>query len=502
MTTIAEYNAALEKTKAENVLLEKQRESLELENRLLREKIHLLQYRQFGKSAEGLSSEVQELLFAVPEVLAPEIDTEAEIEVKAHTKKKPGRKGLPKDLPREEIIIDLPEQEKICSIHNSPLKKIGDERSEALKFTPATYKILETVRPKYLCECCEEKKVFIAPVPEKLIPRSIVTPELLAHITLSKFCDHLPLYRQESIFLRDGIDISRTSMASWLVKLGEAFVPLMNLLQEKLIAGDYISCDETPLRVLTEDGKPVKSLHYLWVRGRPPEFGKPIYIFEYANSRRAEVAKEILEDFAGYLQVDQYIAYDSAVKKYNLIKVGCFAHVRRKFHEAEKVMKGKASIPGRALALIAKIYKIKDEVLKLPEEVRTFERKTRSAPLMAELKLFIEDARRKVPPQSAIGKAITYTINAWEYLENIFLDHRIKLDNNLTENSIRPIAIGRKNYLFCYSKEGAEASARIYSLLATAKANGLDLKSYMVKLIDQLPKAKTIDDYEALLPLA
>lgn len=497
MTTLNEYKIAY--NQAQSMIAHQESEIL-----LLREKIHLLQHRQFGKSAEGLSSEVQELLFTLPESTQAALSAESssQIEVKAHTKMKPGRKGLPKDLPREALIIDLPESEKFCTIHQTALKKIGDERSESLKFTPATYTSLETIRPKYLCECCDEKKVLIAPVPERLIPRSIVTPELLTHIALSKFCDHLPLYRQESVFLRDGITISRTSMAMWVIKLGEALLPIMNLLQEKLMEGEYLSCDETPLRVLTEDGKPVKNLHYLWVRGRPPEFGKPIYLFEYANSRRAEVAKEILAEFRGYLQVDQYVAYDSAVKKYNLIKIGCFAHVRRKFHEAAKVMKGKASIPGRALALIAKIYKINDEVNLLPVEVRTLERKSRSAPFMTELKAFIEESRRKVPPQSAIGKAITYTLNAWAFLENVFLDYRIRLDNNLTENSIRPVAIGRKNYLFCQSPEGATASARIYSLLATAKANGLDLRSYLQNLIDKLPKAKTIDDYEALLPLA
>jgi transposase len=234
VTTIPEYQKALIEA---NKTIE-----------FLREKIHLLQYRQFGKSAEGLSADVQELLFTPPEVTVPTSSQAEEVEVKAHTKKKPGRRGLPEDLPREEVTIDLPESEKTCSIHQTPLKKIGDERSEALKFTPATYKILETIRPKYLCECCEEKKVFIAPVPEKLIPRSIVTPELLAHITLSKFCDHLPLYRQEAIFLRDGIEISRTSMAMWIIRLGEALLPLINLLQEKLIEGEYLSCDETPLR--------------------------------------------------------------------------------------------------------------------------------------------------------------------------------------------------------------------------------------------------------------
>jgi transposase len=497
VTTLPEYKKAY--NQAQSLIAHQEKEIS-----LLREKIQLLQYRQFTKSAETLSSEVQELLFEVPEVNAPAMvgNESIEIAVKAHTKKKPGRKGLREDLPREEVIIDLPDHEKFCTTHQTALKKIGNERSESLKFTPATYTIIETVRPKYVCECCEEKKVVIAPVPERLIPRSIVTPSLLAHIAIAKFCDHLPLYRQEAIFLRDGIEISRTSMASWMIRLGDGLIPIMNLLQEKLIAGEYLSCDETPLRVLTDDGKPVKNLHYLWVRGRPPEWGKPIYLFEYANSRRAEVAKEILEDFRGYLQVDQYIAYDSAVKKHNLTKIGCLAHVRRKFHEAEKVMKGKASIPGRALALIAKIYKIDKEVKLLPSEKRTAERKTRTEPLLKELKFFIEDSQKRVPPQSAIGKAISYTLNAWEYLENIYLDHRIKLDNNLTENEIRPVAIGRKNYLFCHSTEGAEAAARIYSVIATAKANGLNIKTYFENLIENLPKAKTIEDYEALLPLA
>lgn len=512
MTTLSEYQAAFQQ--ASSQLAEAQAAiaaqaaemaAKEAELRILREKLRLLQFRQFGKSSERIDERLQTAL-GLPAV-APAVPPESaaadeEIQVAAHTKKKPGRKRLPAELPREEVVVDLPEQEKSCATHGVPLKKIGEERSESVEHIPQSFKIRVTIRPKYLCPCCEEKKVATAPLSPRLIPKGIATPSLLAHLVLSKFVDHLPLYRQEAIYSREGFTLSRGTMAEWIVRLGEALIPLTNLLQDKLLAGDYLSCDETLIRVLTDNGKKVENLHYLWIRSRPAAFGRPIYLFEYASSRRTAVAREILEGFRGYLQVDQYVAYDFTEKIAAITRVGCFAHVRRKFFEAQKASIHKGSVPGKALALIGKLYRIEKEVAPLAEESRTRERKERAEPVLTELHTFLEDNRRKIPPQSPTGKAISYTLNAWAELRAVYSDHRIRLDNNLTENAIRPVAVGRKNYLFCQSAEGAAAAARIYSVIATAKANGLDLREYLIRLIDGLPRAESVEDYEALLPLA
>lgn len=521
MTTISDYQQALNETQRilglkSNELGKAQSElaAKETEIQLLREKLRLLQHRQFGKSAESYVSEDQISLPGYPQITLPspvaseEADDQAakedsaSKEGQASGRKKSGRRPLCEDWPKVERVIDIPESQKTCSVHGVALEKIGEERSQSIEHVPESFKVLVTIRPKYLCPCCEEKKVSIAPVPLKLIPKSLMTPSLLTQIVIAKFVDHLPLYRQESIYSRAGLDLCRGTMAEWILKLGEALIPLTNLLQEKLLEGSYLSCDETPLRVLTDQGKRVKNLHYLWIRSRHKEFGQPIYLFEYASSRRAKVAKEILEGFKGYLQVDQYVGYDFAEKLEEIIRVGCFAHIRRKFHEAQKAMTNKSSIPGKVLSLIKKLYKIEEEVASLNESIRTERRKALAEPLLLELQTFLQDSQRKVPPQSATGKAISYTLNSWATLLPIYDDYRIKLDNNLTENAIRPVAVGRKNYLFCHSAEGAAAAARIYSLISTAKANGLNLREYFTRLIDQLPQAKSIEDFEALLPLA
>lgn len=506
MTTISEFKSALDQANTVIASLTSEVHDKDAENRILREKIRLLQFRQFGKSSERFSSDQQnifpELATALIEeqVKTPE-ETET-VEVKAHTKAKPGRRKLPAELPRREEIVDLPENEKICLTHQVSLKKIGEERSESLEHIPERFTVVVTVRPKYACDCCEETDIKIAPMPLKLIPKSIATPSLLTQIAISKFVDHLPLYRQETIYERAGVSLNRGTMAEWILRLGEAVIPIINLLIENLLEREYLSCDETPIRVLTDDGKRVKNLHYLWIRSRPPNFGKPIYLFEYASSRRASVAKEILNGFKGILQTDQYIAYSFADKQPDIVRVGCLAHIRRKFFEAQKAMTEKQSISGRALALIKKLYRIEDEVVETPISERTLKRKEAAAPVLTELKEYLEENRRKVPPQSATGKAITYALNAWDSIIRIYDDYRVPLDNNLTENAIRPVAVGRKNYLFCHSAEGAAAAARIYSLIATAKANGLDLREYFTRLTSELPKAKTLADYEALLPLA
>jgi transposase len=480
--------------------LENEVQFLNSENSLLREKIRLLQFRKFGKSSEQF---IDIATFPGMDLESEELEPITDkIHIAAHDKKKPGRKPISADIPREEVILDIPESEKTCQIHGIELKRMGEESSESVEYIPAEVKVIVTVRPKYICSDCEVTDIKIAPVEEKLIPKSIMTASLLAYIVISKFVDHLPLYRLEGIFSRIGFELSRSTMASWVIKFGEALVPLVNLLQDRLLEGEYVSADETRMRVLTDDGKKIGGFSYLWVRGRPPDFGKPIYIFEFARSRGSVVAKEILDGFKGHLQVDQYVGYDFVKKCPDIKRVACLAHIRRKFHEAGKAIKGKKAIPNRVLKMIRKLYKIEDDIALIEKDNRTAERWKRAEPILIEIKSFLEENRPKVSSQSPTGKAITYALNAWENFLHVYDDYRIPLDNNLTENVFRPVALGRKNYLFCQTVEGAAALARIYSIIATAKANGLNLRKYLIRLIKELPKAKTIEDYEALLPLA
>ncbi len=495
--------------------LKKETQTQESEIKRLRQHIQLLQYRHFGKKSEQVKEQFSwsELLdSAVNADVAESSDTaatdEETIEVKGYSKAKGGRKGLSPLLPREEVVIDLPADEKRCKIHGIDLKQVGDERSETLDYVPASAKVIVTIRPKYICPCCakelDKTEFHIAKKPKQLIERGIATPSLLTHIVMSKMIDSLPLYRQESIFERIGVELSRGTMAEWMIALGKALQPLINLLNEELVAGEYISCDETRLRVLTEQGKPVDNLHYLWVRYRPPTFGKPICVFDYANSRRAQVAKELLEEFTGYLQVDGYVGYAFTDKIVRIIRLACLAHIRRKFFEAAKVSGKKEQISNRVLAMIKKLYRFdkeaRDETLNMTTDERTAYRRKLSDETLTELESYLIESQRKVPPKSATGKAISYAINQWALFKRVYDDIRLPLDNNGVENKIRPIALGRKNYLFCATDEGASAAANIYSIIATATANGKDVSQYLKLVIEKLPQAESLADLEALLP--
>lgn len=484
--------------------------SLVIENNLLLEKIRLLQTRQFGKSSESLYS--NQMLFSEAgqekrQEQEPVAQSEEDlIKVEGHTKKKPGRKGIVDNLPREERIIDLPTDQKICSIHpGTELVQMGAESSESIEYIPSSSKVIVTVRPKYICPCCKQAKdnpeIKIAELPARMIPQSIASPSLLTQIVISKFVDHLPLYRQQTIFLRDGIELSRTTMGEWIFKIADGLQPILNLLEERTLQSHCLSCDETPIRVLTEDGKPIKSLHYFWLRGTSSEFGVPIYLFEYANTRGAVVAKKLLDNFEGFLQVDEYPGYNFSEKTGKIIRIGCWAHVKRKYFEIWKSSKTKSPILGKMLSLISKLYAGDKEAQKEPPDRRTKFRQEKLGPIYDQIHAMLKDEYQKILPQSGTGKAIAYTLNAWEHLENILKDHRLKLDNNFAENAIRPLALGRKNYLFCATNEGARASAALYSILATAKANGLNIREYLNLLFEKLPQAKSLEDFEALLPI-
>ena len=314
---------------------------------------------------------------------------------------------------------------------------------------------------------------------------------------VSKFCDHLPLYRLENIFERHGVDLSRTSMARWMISVGQQLVGLTNLLREELLSSDYISSDETRVQVLDEVGKSAQSLSYMWVQSRAGP--KPIVLYEYDPSRSAEVPLRLLEGFKGYLQVDGYAGYNSFCKNEGVMRLGCFAHARRKFFEATKVNK-KPGIANQGLKFIQKLYKIEDENKNLNAEERFAIRRRDAQPIIESFKIWLEEQQPKIPPKSILGKAIGYTNEQWEFLVRYLERGDLRIDNNFVENAIRPFALGRKNWLFSQSVAGAESSATIFSLIETAKANGLNPFLYLREVLEKMPLAKTVEDLEALLP--
>ena len=482
----------------------------------LREYIRLLKSQRFGPRSERTSSE-QMGLFNEAEVTAEEGageeaeagSGEAVIEVPAHTRRKRGgRRPLPAYLPREEIVHDVPEEERVCANHSEHrLTRIGEERLEQLVFVPAEAKVVVHIRPKYACSSCKDG-VTMAPPPPQPIPKSFATPSLLAQIVTSKYADALPLYRQAKIFQRMGVDLCRATLASWVIRMGDLVTPLLAHFLAQIRNGDYVQADETPFQVLKEDGKRATSKSYLWaLRGGVLEH--PLLYYEYAPTRSGKVAQALLEGFEGFLHTDGYWGYDGFDDRPGVIHVGCFAHARRKFDEALRGQRksSKRSKPGAKVSLarqglqrINKLYEIERSYADATAEERHGLRQERLAPKLEALREWIDDSEGRVPPTSLTGKAISYLDTQWSKLIRVLDDGRIPLDTNAVERAIRPFVIGRRNWLFADTPAGATASARLYSLVETAKANRLEPWFYLEKVFEALPRATTDADIEALLP--
>jgi transposase len=508
-TTVADYISEL-KSNYEKQINEKNKtiiDLLEYKNKflVLEEKYTLLLYKRFMRSAEQIpADETQSLLFtseAEEKEVVEEPEEEERTEVKPHSRKKPGRKPLDPKLPREEIIIDIPETEKTCAC-GAEMTKIGEESSERLEIIPEKIVVKRTIRLKYACRCCEGTEsegtsptVRIAPVEPSIIPKSIASPSLLSWIFTHKFEDHLPYYRQEKQFERIGVVISRQDMCNWQQKVYRNLSLLFGLLKETVKSGPVLQMDETTVQVIREEGRDYTQNSYMWLaRGGPP--GKTVVWYEYHPTRAAYNAKEFLQGYSGYLQTDGYTGYDTAIAGNNgIIHVGCFAHARRKFFEASKASKAPQSAE-EGIKHIRKLYYLENELRSQNMEAGQFlaRRKDRAEPILEAFKKWLIKRQPDIPPSTQLGKAIDYTLGQWDkmtaYLESPYLTP----DNNACENAIRPFVLGRKNWLFSQSPEGAESSCGIYTLIETAKQNGLIPAHYLSVLFERAPYAVSSEE--------
>jgi len=474
----------------------------------LKERYDILIYKRFCRSAEELlSDDKQQSLFTEE---TEQTDTEKEEiekqEVKSYTRKKPGRKPLDPNLRRVEKIIDIPEDEKICAC-GEIMTRIGEETSEKLEIIPQSIYITKTIRPKYACRCCEgtedeeQHVVKIAPVPLCIIPRGIASASLLSYIMIQKYQDHLPYYRQEVQFQRIGIEISRQDMSNWQRQVYEKLLPLFSLMKETVKSGPIIRMDETTVQVMREEGRSDTQKSYMWLaRGGPPL--TPVVLYEYHPTRSAYHARDFLEGYRGFLQTDGYEGYDAAVRELSgITHVGCFAHARRKFFEASKATK-KPQSAEEGIKYIRKLYEIENNLRekKLNENDFFTERKKLAEPILSDFRTWLNKRANEMLPSGLLGKAIAYTLKQWDklvmYLESPYLTP----DNNACENAIRPFVLGRKNWLFNKSPEGAESSCGIYSLIETAKQNNVEPLLYLRTLFEKAPYANSSEDWEKLLP--
>jgi len=420
----------------------------------------------------------------------------------SYTRTKPKRKPLPKDIPREVVIHDIPEEGKVCACCNGELHQMGCDRSEQLEYKPASLKVIEHVRLKYSCRSCEKNNskvdIVIAPVPISPIPRSISTPSLLSQIIIQKYQYALPLYRQESIFKQYGIDLSRKTMSSWMIRCSSLLKPVIEKLKLELLMQAFIHADETPLKVIKDD----KQKSYMWVyctgSDSPCESEvKNIVLYEYQPTRAGQCTANYLGDFNRHLVVDGYAGYE----KTKATLVGCMAHVRRKFVEAVRgQVKGKTGKANWAVNHIKKLYRIEKKIKELSPEERYKIRQEESKPLLEEFKSWLEKSSVQVPPKTLIGKAVNYSLNQWGKLSRYIESGELPIDNNRAERAIKPFVIGRKNWMFSNTSNGAQASANLYSLIESAKSNGITPYDYIEYLLTELPKRGKDDSIDDLMP--
>jgi len=491
--------------KVKSTSLENEAIILKEEIEELQNKLQLALFKKFGRSSEKIDP-TQIDFFEVSETDEESIEEDTPIIVAAHPRKKPGRKALDPAIPRKIIVHDIEESDKICGCGHE-LVKVGEEITERLQIIPERVYVEQHVRPKWACRHCEgsgdeENPVFrIAPTPPTMIPGGIATAGLLAFIFVNKFVDHLPFYRQEKRFERIGAHISRQNMSNWSLKVYEKLKPLEILLKKEVKAGPYIQMDETPLQVMGEKGRLDTSKSYMWLaRGGPPEM--PIVYYNYQETRKAKFAKDFLEDYKGFLQSDGYKGYEAALKgNKDIIHVGCLAHARRVFFDATKASK-KAGSAHIALKKIANIYHKENELKDL--ELCSYEflkrRITEIKPLFDDFKEWLDDKKQKVRPASETGKAIRYTLGQWSKIIKYLDCSELSPDNNAAERSIKPFVLGRKNWLFSGSPTGANASALLFSLIETAKANNLNPYGYLKWIFEETPLIKSEEEFEKFLP--
>lgn len=454
--SVTRYDS-LDKSTLVALLLEREHEIVKLQNHILN-----ANKKTFGSKSEKLSAEQIKFSFNVP-VPQEQQSLEQEVVVEKHTRTiKRGRKPLPGDLPREEIRYEPEAQE--CPCCAAPLVTIGEEVSEELEKIPAQLKVIRHIRVKKACPSCKGAGVLVPPLPASVFPleRSRPGPGLLADIVVSKYVDHLPLHRQEQMFARLGIELRRQRMCDWVAGVANLLLPLYEALKSEILALPYIHADETTLKV--QDGAEPGKCHtgYLWGLHGPPT----LVWFHYDESRAGSVPKGILSDFTGAVHTDAYAGYNTIYLPDRCVRVACLAHIRRAFIEVQKIA---TKDVGKILTFIAQLYKVEGN-LKLPQD-RLAVRQLRSKKIATELFEFLRAVKERTLPRNELMKALNYTLNQENEVMRIFERGEYELDNNAIERQMRPIAVGRKNYMFAGSHDGARNAAVLYSLLNTCKLN-------------------------------
>lgn len=467
---------------------------LTAQNLQLKHELSQLKKMVFGARSERfvptLSPQQLTLGFELPPLALPaptQQVTYTRKQAAAGAAKHPGRLPLPAHLPRQQVVLEPEGVEG--------WKKIGEEITEELDYAPGKLFVRQYVRPKYVSAVAEETKVVCASLPERPITKGIAGPALLAYLIIGKFVDHLPIYRQLEQFKREGVTIAASTVNDWLTASCRLLEPLYQRLLQLIRESDYLQADESPLKVLDKAKKSGTTKGYHWLYHSPQ---KRLVLFDYRPGRGPQGPVEILKGFKGYLQTDGYVVYEGFGSKSGITRLCCWAHVRRKFVEAQGNDAARAS---HVLAQIQQLYALERQA---KEKAYTAEqlkelRQEKAVPVLEALKPWLVEHYQKVTPASVIGKAIAYTLGLWEELAVYVQDGRLLIDNNSIENAVRPMAIGRKNYLFAGSQAGAERAAMFYSFMGSCKMHNINPQLWLTDVLERLP-THPINKIEELLP--
>lgn len=479
----------------ENDITSLSKEDLIQEVMQLKHQVSLLQKMVFGPKSDRfkLPAEIPANQLALD--MAVEAVAEVEVkrtvvkehdrtQVKVEPKKHPGRNALPSNLRREEIIIEPQEDVTGCV-------RIDDEVTEVLEVTPAEFYVKRYVRRKYVRK--DEEGIAIGKLPKRVVDKGIAGASVLAMLIIGKFVDHLPIYRQIAIFKRAGVRLHYNTVVDWCNQGLAVLTPLYELLKRQLLESIYLQADETGIKVLDSEKKGSSHQGYLWAYR---DVINNLVLFEYQPGRSKEGPARMLKKYSGFLQTDGYAAYDQFMGREGVQMLHCMAHARRYFKEAEDNDRARSAY---ALKRIQNLYEIERSIKELSIEERYRIRQEQAVTILEELERWMIEQYKAVTPKSPIGKALEYSMKRWKELSAYTTDGRLEIDNNKIENEIRPVALGRKNFLFAGSHESAQRIAMIYSLLATCKANGIDPLQWITRVLKEIPN-RTVNNLEDLLP--